>query len=175
MLHTTHGLVANTASMSGASGEHSGGVLASHAERWLTPGTEYAVPEKLPLPAEWYKDWDASSADVDADVGATLSETGARAGHAVHERVGQNLPATACRCQLACGCAGDSKRPKRYFPFAEGPRNCVGQSLAKVSLAATMAILLQHFSFRLADEVLFQLAPMPSSVSSARVLQSMQA
>ena len=49
--------------------------------------------------------------------------------------------------------AGDSKRPKRYFPFAEGPRNCVGQSLAKVSLAATMATLLQHFSFRLADEV----------------------
>ena len=29
----------------------------------------------------------------------------------------------------------------------------MGQSLAKVSLAATMAVLLQHFSFRLADEV----------------------
>jgi cytochrome P450 len=50
-------------------------------------------------------------------------------------------------------CAGDSKRPKRYFPFAEGPRNCVGQSLAKVSLVATMATLLQHFHFCLADEV----------------------
>ena len=48
---------------------------------------------------------------------------------------------------------GDSKRPKRYFPFAEGPRSCVGQSLAKVSLAATMATLLQHFHFCLADEV----------------------
>ena len=48
---------------------------------------------------------------------------------------------------------GDSKRPKRYFPFAEGPRNCVGQSLAKVSLVATMATLLQHFHFCLADEV----------------------
>ena len=53
-------------------------------------------------------------------------------------------------------CAGNSKRPKRYFPFAEGPRNCVGQSLAKVSLVATMATLLQHFSFRLADEVHFR-------------------
>jgi cytochrome P450 len=49
--------------------------------------------------------------------------------------------------------AGDSKRPKRYFPFAEGPRNCVGQSLAKISLVATMATLYQHFSFKLADEV----------------------
>jgi hypothetical protein len=48
---------------------------------------------------------------------------------------------------------GDSKRPKRYFPFAEGPRSCVGQSLAKVSLVATMATLLQHFHFCLADEV----------------------
>ncbi len=48
---------------------------------------------------------------------------------------------------------GDSRRPKRYFPFAEGPRNCVGQSLAKVSLVATMATLLQHFHFCLADEV----------------------
>ena len=49
--------------------------------------------------------------------------------------------------------AGDSKRPKRYFPFAEGPRSCVGQSLAKVSLVATMATLMQHFHFCLADEV----------------------
>jgi hypothetical protein len=32
------------------------------AERWLTPGTEYAVPEKLPLPREWYRDWDAIAA-----------------------------------------------------------------------------------------------------------------
>ena len=50
-------------------------------------------------------------------------------------------------------CAGDSRRPKRYFPFAEGPRSCVGQSLAKVSLVATMATLLSRFSFKLAEEV----------------------
>ena len=54
---------------------------------------------------------------------------------------------------MSLHCAGDIRRPKRYFPFAEGPRNCVGQSLAKVSLVATMATLLQHFSFKLAEEV----------------------
>ena len=53
---------------------------------------------------------------------------------------------------------GDSRRPKRYFPFAEGPRSCVGQSLAKVSLVATMATLLSRFSFKLADEVCRQTA-----------------
>ena len=48
---------------------------------------------------------------------------------------------------------GDNRQPKRYIPFAEGPRNCVGQSLAKVSLVATLAVLLSRFSFKLADDV----------------------
>ena len=36
--------------------------LRHYAERWLTPGTEYAVPEKLPLPREWYSEWDRNGA-----------------------------------------------------------------------------------------------------------------
>jgi hypothetical protein len=47
----------------------------------------------------------------------------------------------------------EGKRPKRYFPFAEGPRNCVGQSLAQVTLPVTLAILLSRFHFKLAEEV----------------------
>ncbi|KAK9916187.1 hypothetical protein WJX75_009837 [Coccomyxa subellipsoidea] len=93
-------------------------------ERWLTAGTEYAVPEMLPLPREWYKDWEQGTRNGSAR-GLTDDDID----------------------------KGDSMRPKRYFPFAEGPRNCVGQNLAKVSLLGTMATLMQHFSFRLADEM----------------------
>ena len=52
--------------------------------------------------------------------------------------------------------AGDAKRAKRYFPFAEGARNCVGQSLGKLSLTATLASLLSRFSIKLADKVTCQ-------------------
>lgn len=49
--------------------------------------------------------------------------------------------------------ADASQRGKRWFPFSDGPRNCVGQSLAKMSMAATLAQLYSNFSFKLADEV----------------------
>lgn len=32
-----------------------------HAERWLSPGTEYAVTEKLPLPKDWYTDMETEA------------------------------------------------------------------------------------------------------------------
>ncbi|CAK0787662.1 hypothetical protein CVIRNUC_010884 [Coccomyxa viridis] len=96
-------------------------------ERWLTPGTEYAVTEKLPLPKEWYKNWDLDKASSAPSTGTNIDS----------DEQEEN----------------DSRRPKRYFPFAEGPRSCVGQSLAKVSLVATMATLLSRFSFKLADEM----------------------
>ena len=53
-------------------------VLATCAERWLTPGTEYAIPEKLPLPREWYKGWDLSSpsATTGAAIGLTEADMG---------------------------------------------------------------------------------------------------
>ena len=48
---------------------------------------------------------------------------------------------------------GDGRRLKCSIPFAEGPRNCMGQKLAKVFLLATIATLMQHFSSKLATEV----------------------
>ncbi len=53
--------------------------------------------------------------------------------------------------------AGDTKeqlnRPKRWFPFSEGPRSCVGQTLANMNVTGTLATLLAHYHFRLADQV----------------------
>ena len=46
-----------------------------------------------------------------------------------------------------------SRQGKRWFPFSDGPRNCVGQALAKMNMAATFAQLYSYFSFQLADEV----------------------
>ena len=40
---------------------HTRAYLYAHAERWLTPGTEYAVTEKLPLPREWYTDMETEA------------------------------------------------------------------------------------------------------------------
>ena len=40
--------------------------LISGAERWLKAGTEYAVPEMLPLPRKWYKDWEQETCNGSA-------------------------------------------------------------------------------------------------------------
>lgn len=40
-----------------------------------------------------------------------------------------------------------------YMPFSEGPRSCVGQSLAKMEVLTVVALLLANFRIRLADEM----------------------
>ncbi len=54
--------------------------------------------------------------------------------------------------------AAEIKEPlnqsKRWFPFSEGPRSCVGQTLANMNVTGTLATLLAHYHFRLADQVL---------------------
>jgi len=42
---------------------------------------------------------------------------------------------------------------KRFVPFSEGVRDCVGQNLARLNLTTTLAQLYGSFSFRLAEEV----------------------
>lgn len=45
------------------------------------------------------------------------------------------------------------KTAKRYIPFSDGARYCLGMNLAKVNLQTCIATLVGNFSFRLAKEV----------------------
>ena len=42
---------------------------------------------------------------------------------------------------------------RRFMPFSVGPRDCIGQNLAKVNYQTTVPMLLSNFSFKLAEEV----------------------
>ena len=46
-------------------------------------------------------------------------------------------------------------RPKRFIPFSDGRRDCIGQALAKMNYTAVLAMLLGRYHFELAPEVLF--------------------
>ena len=48
---------------------------------------------------------------------------------------------------------GGQHRVRRFLPFSVGPRDCIGQNLARLNYQTTVPMLLAHFSFRLADEV----------------------
>ena len=45
------------------------------------------------------------------------------------------------------------RKPQRFIPFSQGSRDCVGQTLARLNLATTLAQLFGNFSFKLAAEV----------------------
>eukprot|EP00884_Botryococcus_braunii_P003512 jgi/Botrbrau1/13161/Bobra.0187s0109.1 len=48
----------------------------------------------------------------------------------------------------------ENDRPaKRFMPFSEGARNCVGMGLAKVVMPATLAALYSRFTFQLAPQM----------------------
>ncbi|KAK9916023.1 hypothetical protein WJX75_007417 [Coccomyxa subellipsoidea] len=47
----------------------------------------------------------------------------------------------------------DGKGVKRFIPFGEGARNCVGQTLARINLTTALAQLYGSFTFRLASEM----------------------
>ena len=65
-------------------------------------------------------------------------------------------------------CAGGSARVRRFYPFSQGQRGCVGRGLAVMNYTAAAAVLLGTFHFRLADEVLIS----SSSSSCCPIQQS---
>lgn len=49
--------------------------------------------------------------------------------------------------------ASEMLQVRRFMPFSVGPRDCIGQNLAKVNYQTTVPMLLSNFSFKLAEEV----------------------
>ena len=115
-------------------------------ERWLAGGAEFA--DRLTMPKDWYSGWadEAAAAGGGSGGGGGDLATAPSVG-------GSTDPDLAGLAGAGDAGAAGADRPKRYFPFAEGPRNCVGQSLAMVTLPTTLALLLSRFHFRLADSM----------------------
>ena len=111
-------------------------------ERWLVPGGGVEFADRLTMPKDWYSGW--------ADETAAAADGGGLATAPSAVSTDPDLAGLAGAGDPA-GAGGD--RPKRYFPFAEGPRNCVGQSLAMVTLPTTLALLLSRFHFKLAPSM----------------------
>lgn len=59
------------------------------------------------------------------------------------------------------GWCGAFSQVKRFMPFLEGNRQCIGMSLAKLNYTTAVAMLLSHFTFRLADDVSAHSLPVP--------------
>ena len=109
-------------------------------ERWLVAGCEYA--QSLPMPKEFYEGW------YEGGVNGGDNSSNSESNEAEDASASYSYSAAANDSG-----SNDRGRAKRYIPFAEGPRNCVGQSLAKTNLVATLASLLPGYHFAL-DETM---------------------
>lgn len=101
-------------------------------ERWEVPGAEYVA-----LPA---------------------AKPGAGGATAVHVTASADAPAAAKEA-AADDEDTNEHRIKRFTPFSVGPRDCIGQNLAKINYQTTVPMLLSHFSFKLSNEVSFGVSP----------------
>lgn len=74
----------------------------------------------------------------------------------------------AGNASISSGRALTSTQPLKFYPFSQGQRDCIGQSLARMDYLALLAVLLGSYRFVLAGQVSTQ--PLPDSCPCARQL-----
>lgn len=119
---------------SGPQGKTAGEAAAGQQAAAAAAGGQSAPPSQEKLPG------DGSSAQGEAEVQHRPDSHGSSS----------LSPSFSSR---AVGSGGGSSQPLRFFPFSQGPRNCVGQSLAKMDYLAILAVLLGRYTFQLTPEV----------------------
>ncbi|GAB4815786.1 hypothetical protein N2152v2_002832 [Parachlorella kessleri] len=120
-------------------------------ERWLQPGAEYYNPPGA-----------ADHAAGTGDAGATDKPLGTEVSHA-SKGTSSLTPDTPSSKHGTCEQSADepagpavlppAERALRWLPFSAGPRDCLGQNMAKMNYMATLAVLLGRYRFRLAPEM----------------------
>ncbi len=137
-------------------------------ERWLQPGAEYySPPADSPAAAAAESGCGTGASKGPSPPTALRGQAGGE-GAPLHPRMppgsGSRLGGDSAKelhgTEVAGGSspvppssAADARQALRFLPFSSGPRDCIGQSLAKMNYMATLAVLLGRFSFRLAPEV----------------------
>ncbi|GAB4815787.1 hypothetical protein N2152v2_002833 [Parachlorella kessleri] len=115
-------------------------------ERWLQPGAEYFTPPTEPAAGQGSgqlassattNGMDGSSTNPLADAGSNKKDTDGEANDQGTRPA--ELPQT--------------ERALRFLPFSAGPRDCIGQNLAKLNYMTTLAVLLGRYRLWLAPEM----------------------
>ncbi|BDA47645.1 Cytochrome P450 3A28 [Coccomyxa sp. Obi] len=89
--------------------------------------------------------WEAPGAEYVPLPGAKLGAAGAAA---IHVTASADAAAAAEKDEDE-----NEHRVKRFTPFSVGPRDCIGQNLAKINYQTTVPMLLANFKFKLSDEM----------------------
>ncbi|CAK0784539.1 hypothetical protein CVIRNUC_007743 [Coccomyxa viridis] len=113
-------------------------------ERWLDPDCEYARPI------------DPSSTHV--PMGPAGHSGADSKGKGMDKPVGPLVTASCTQDGMRGAMASDpytfkGQRVRRYMPYGSGSRECLGMPQARVTMLATLAVMLSRFSFRLADKM----------------------